>query len=371
MSTNFPTSLDTFVNPTGTDLLENANNALDHDVQHSNANDAIEALEAKVGIDGSADQDSLDYKLSGISSGDVAVSESGTQTLTNKTLTSPKITAGVMQKGDMFQLSNADGTLTYLRASSNGQIPVWNSSTSQWEAQANPAASDASTTVKGVVEIADTSEITAGTSTGGTGAVLVVPASAVGAAGAYKIVQYDSSGKLPAVDGSNLTNIPGSKLAISLTPVTVTTTLTETTIATIAVPANTLGTANAIKGRLIVSTMQLDASSSTALIIRMKYGSTTVCTYNIADAASSTGAKSGFIDFNLMANASTSAQTGNIGVTFGDSSDDTFHTIAGLTTGTATEDSTGALNLVITVQFANNTSGNNITMASYIAEKVY
>lgn len=46
--TNFPTSLDSLPNPTGSDLMENATAALDHDVQHSNANDAIEALEAKV-----------------------------------------------------------------------------------------------------------------------------------------------------------------------------------------------------------------------------------------------------------------------------------------------------------------------------------
>jgi len=59
MASNFPTSLDNFTNPTSTDTLDSP----PHDVQHSDANDAIEALQAKVGIDGSAVTTSHDYKL--------------------------------------------------------------------------------------------------------------------------------------------------------------------------------------------------------------------------------------------------------------------------------------------------------------------
>jgi hypothetical protein len=43
---NYPTSLDAFTNPTGVDSLSSPS----HSLQHSDANDAIEALEAKVGI---------------------------------------------------------------------------------------------------------------------------------------------------------------------------------------------------------------------------------------------------------------------------------------------------------------------------------
>lgn len=60
MATSFPTSLDTLTNPTSTDTLDSA--TVPHDLQHTNANDAIEALQAKVGINGSADTNSLDYK---------------------------------------------------------------------------------------------------------------------------------------------------------------------------------------------------------------------------------------------------------------------------------------------------------------------
>ena len=57
MTTNFPTSLDALTNPTSTDSLTSPS----HADQHANANDAIEALEAKVGVNGSAVTASLDY----------------------------------------------------------------------------------------------------------------------------------------------------------------------------------------------------------------------------------------------------------------------------------------------------------------------
>lgn len=135
MSINYPTSLDTFSNPTSTDLMENALAGLDHDVQHSNANDAIEALEAKVGIDGSAVTTSFDYKLGEVTSTDKAVGKTATQTLTNKTLsTGTKITVGSDATGDIYY-RNSSGELTRLpigtanyALSSNGTIPVWTSS---------------------------------------------------------------------------------------------------------------------------------------------------------------------------------------------------------------------------------------------------
>jgi hypothetical protein len=63
VATTFPTTLDDFPNPTSEDQLNNASTALKHSVQHSNVNDALEALEAKVGIDTSAVTGSLDYKI--------------------------------------------------------------------------------------------------------------------------------------------------------------------------------------------------------------------------------------------------------------------------------------------------------------------
>ena len=62
MATNFPTSLDTLTNPTSSDSLSSPS----HSAQHANVNDAVEALEAKVGVDGSAITTSLDYKVNAI-----------------------------------------------------------------------------------------------------------------------------------------------------------------------------------------------------------------------------------------------------------------------------------------------------------------
>lgn len=208
MSTTFPTAIDAFANPVGTDLLENASAALDHDFQHASANDAIEALEAKVGVNGSAVTTSHDYKLSGITGTDKALSSgsgAGAQTISDLTLVDPIFTLGGDATGDMFY-RNSGGEIERLPIGTNGQI-IQTSLAGIPEWISNPAASDASTTVKGVSEIATTAEITAGTSTGATGAILVVPASAVGSPGASKIVQFDGTGKYPAADGSAITNI--------------------------------------------------------------------------------------------------------------------------------------------------------------------
>lgn len=59
MATNFPTSLDSLSNPLSTDKLNNPS----HSSQHANANDAIEALQTKVGVNGSAVTTTLDYKV--------------------------------------------------------------------------------------------------------------------------------------------------------------------------------------------------------------------------------------------------------------------------------------------------------------------
>lgn len=82
MSTSFPTSLDSLTNPNSGDYMD----VVDHAAQHANANDAVEALEAKVGVDSSAVTTSHDYKLSGVTGSDKASSLAGSETLTNKTL---------------------------------------------------------------------------------------------------------------------------------------------------------------------------------------------------------------------------------------------------------------------------------------------
>jgi hypothetical protein len=60
MATSFPNSIDELINPNGSDQLS----APSHSEQHANANDAIEALQIKVGVDGSENPNSLTYKIS-------------------------------------------------------------------------------------------------------------------------------------------------------------------------------------------------------------------------------------------------------------------------------------------------------------------
>jgi hypothetical protein len=59
MATNFPASLDVLVNPQPNDSVEEVS----HSAQHANANDAIEAIELKVGKDNDTNQNSLDFKV--------------------------------------------------------------------------------------------------------------------------------------------------------------------------------------------------------------------------------------------------------------------------------------------------------------------
>ena len=59
--TNFPVSLDQFNNPTSS-TKTNAP-GFDHAEQHANANDAIEALQSKIGIDQSLDEGSIEFKI--------------------------------------------------------------------------------------------------------------------------------------------------------------------------------------------------------------------------------------------------------------------------------------------------------------------
>ena len=47
MATNYPTTLDTFVNPTSTDTLDSA--TVPHAGQHDNINDAVLAIETELG----------------------------------------------------------------------------------------------------------------------------------------------------------------------------------------------------------------------------------------------------------------------------------------------------------------------------------
>lgn len=62
--TNFPTQLDLW--PTISATTAEDDPLAQHDVQHTNLNDAVRALQTKVGIDNSTDTGSLDYKVKNV-----------------------------------------------------------------------------------------------------------------------------------------------------------------------------------------------------------------------------------------------------------------------------------------------------------------
>jgi hypothetical protein len=59
MATNFPEELDSFLNPLSTDSVA----IVSHAAQHSDSNDAIEALQVKLGANNSTDTSSIDYRI--------------------------------------------------------------------------------------------------------------------------------------------------------------------------------------------------------------------------------------------------------------------------------------------------------------------
>jgi hypothetical protein len=100
MATNFPTSLDALTNPTGSSSLTSP----DHASQHADANDAIEALQAKVGVDSSAVITSLDYKIRNLNASE----------LVSGTVPSARISgsySGITGLGTLSSLTSS-GTIT-------------------------------------------------------------------------------------------------------------------------------------------------------------------------------------------------------------------------------------------------------------------
>ncbi len=180
----YPTSLDSF-----TANVDNVDVIYASDVNELQT--AIQSLESKVGVDGSAVTTSHDYKLSGVTGSNKAVPNNG------GTLANPKITVGSDAVGDIHFTSNVDGTQSRLPIvtgkvlKSTGGVLVW---------EDEIATVNASTTVKGVFEAATQAETTAGTATGGTGAVLVVTPDSL-------------AGSTPVFDGSALTGIASRVVA--------------------------------------------------------------------------------------------------------------------------------------------------------------
>jgi hypothetical protein len=106
MATNFPTSLDALTNPVAGDSLSSPS----HSGQHANANDAIEALQAKVGVDSSAVTTSIDYKLRFLTGSVVDRLEENWNT--SATAATGTIALNVLTASNWYYTSNASANWT-------------------------------------------------------------------------------------------------------------------------------------------------------------------------------------------------------------------------------------------------------------------
>lgn len=168
-------------------------------------------------------------------------------------------------------------------------------------------------------------------------------------------------------DGSNADSLhihSYNNLLYNLTtPVTVSNTVTETTIATFTVPANTFGTSNLIQFVLNIS--DLDFERTEYVTIKVKYGSTTILTTSTftADFGSSQTNSYGRIFGEISANGTTSSQRASLSRDLYSATSTFANWSSGNlpTQGAATEDSTGALDITVTATWNATGTGNSIT----------
>ena len=108
MATNFPTSLDTLTNPLATDTLDSP----PHDTQHADANDAIEALQAKVGVNGSAVTTSHEYRINSI------------EELNTNAQVGTTYTLALTDDGKVVEMNNASANTLTVPPNSSVAFPV-------------------------------------------------------------------------------------------------------------------------------------------------------------------------------------------------------------------------------------------------------
>jgi hypothetical protein len=108
MATNFPSSLDTLTNPTSSDSLSSPS----HSAQHANANDAIEALQAKVGADGSAVTTSHEHRINSI------------EELNTNAQVGTTYTLALTDGGKLVEMNNASANTLTVPPNSSVAFPV-------------------------------------------------------------------------------------------------------------------------------------------------------------------------------------------------------------------------------------------------------
>lgn len=308
-----------------------------------------------------------------------------------------------------------------------GDLQHYNGTTTQWEtADTGTPTPNAADNTAGKVDVASAAEIGAGTATdASSGAINVIPVSQTvktssGSGDENKLPVLDSNGKLAAgfvdlsttvlkstysakgdilaasaastpaavsvgANGTVLTadsgetsgvkwgTVPGA-IANVYTPVTVSNTVTQTNLFSVSIPANTLGTNGAIKGKVALSSVGFNSSAT--LTLRLTFGGTNILTHTISFPAAVSEDMNGFYEFTILASGATDSQ-----VFFGqlDISDNYAQETGGAVghdavfnaaTGSATKDSTTSQTLTLSAQWGGASSNSTITMYSAILEKL-
>jgi hypothetical protein len=214
----------------------------------------------------------------------------------------------------------------------------------------------------------------------GTNDALFLTAKSINDSHNVPMVAPGTSGNVMTSNGTDWTSAALSvsavqKVAINTTEITLSNNATERTLFTGAIPAGTLSTNNAVRVKVYCS--DVDIGSGITLTIKLKYGGSTLATaVNTAGSGSSTNYK-GWIEAYLVADGSASAQKGALTYNFTENDHEInaeatvqIGKIIATSSGASTEDSTGALNLVLTVQFSNDTVANQMTAEFMIIEKI-
>jgi hypothetical protein len=185
------------------------------------------------------------------------------------------------------------------------------------------------------------------------------------------IVSTPSAGKV-AIDLTALgggVGGGGTKLAIDTTQVATGGSGVETTFYTIPIPANTLGDNDAIRFSVLFSQIRIENADTESLTFRVKYGGTTLCTLVCNnDVTIANPYADAILTGYIVADNATGAQKAIVNINIGglEGSFDTPSIIA-TSYGTATEDSTTPLDLVITVEQDN---GGSAEAEAILVEKI-
>lgn len=147
-------------------------------------------------------------------------------------------------------------------------------------------------------------------------------------------------------------------------------TFNETTWISISIPANTLGSGNAV--RLRGNFLHTPGGDTGTKQFKFKYGSTTIV--DTGALTPTNNVYSGFIELVLMGAGSTGSQAGYLQIMAGGTN---FAAYVDLTRfinytdhGTSSEDSTGTLNMVITITSGSDNGSATIKVTDYIVEKI-